>query len=111
MPRSNSRAIPGIRIVLAYSRRSFSRRGRRSDRPAERLLRLTRFHSGAFDDHAIDLGRAGATDVRPCFAFRTQDASGPYQTSGCLMGDHIEGQTWSEWRRFLLTGNAVRATE
>ncbi|WP_294296711.1 hypothetical protein [uncultured Sphingomonas sp.] len=74
-------------------------------------FRPTRFHSGAFDDHATDLGRTGATNGRPCVAFRTQVASGPYQTSGCLMCDHIDGQTWSEWRRFLLTGNAVCATD
>ncbi|KTT69771.1 hypothetical protein [Sphingomonas endophytica] len=64
--------------------------------------------TGAFYEHPIDLGRAGATNGRPCFAFRTQDASGPYQTSGCLVGDHIEGQTWSEGRRFVLTWQATR---
>ncbi|KQS03627.1 hypothetical protein ASG11_04665 [Sphingomonas sp. Leaf357] len=62
--------------------------------------------TGAFYEHPIDLGRAGATNGRPCFAFRTQDASGPYQTSGCLVGDHIEGQTWSEGRHFVLTWRA-----
>lgn len=65
--------------------------------------------TGAFYEHPIDLGRAGATNGRPCFAFRTQDASGPYQTSGCLVGDRIEGQTWSEGRRFVLTWQANRA--
>ncbi len=64
--------------------------------------------TGAFYEHPIELGRAGATNGRPCFAFRTQDASGPYQTSGCLVGDHIEGQTWSEGRRFVLTWQATR---
>ncbi len=67
--------------------------------------------TGAFYEHTIDLGRAGATNRRPCFAFRTQDASGPYQTSGCLVGDHIKGQTWSEGRRFVLTWSAVRAAK
>ncbi|KTT69458.1 hypothetical protein [Sphingomonas endophytica] len=64
--------------------------------------------TGAFYEHPIDLGRAGATNGRPCFSFRTQDASGPYQTSSCLVGDHIEGQTWSEGRRFVLTWQATR---
>ena len=64
--------------------------------------------TGTFYEHPIELGRAGATNGRPCFAFRTQDASGPYQTSGCLVGDHIEGQTWSEGRRFVLTWQATR---
>ena len=67
--------------------------------------------SGTFYEHAIDVGRAGATNGRPCFAFRTQDAAGPYQTSGCLTGDLIKGQTWSEGRRFVLTWTAVRAAK
>ncbi len=64
--------------------------------------------TGTFYERPIDLGHAGATNGRPCFAFRTQDASGPYQTSGCLIGDHIEGQSWSEGRRFVLTWRATR---
>jgi hypothetical protein len=67
--------------------------------------------TGTFYDHAIDLGHAGATNGRPCFAFRTQDGSGPYQTSGCLVGDQVEGQTWSEGRRFVLTWKAVRVAK
>ena len=64
--------------------------------------------AGEFYEHAIEGGRAVSTSGRPCFAFRTSDASGPYQTSGCLVGDHVEGQTWSEGRRFLLTWTARR---
>ena len=65
--------------------------------------------TGEFYEHAIEDGRAGATNRRPCFAFRTSDVSGPYQTSGCLVGDRIEGQTWSEGRNFVLTWTAVQA--
>lgn len=64
--------------------------------------------TGTFYDREIDKGRAGAVSGRACFALRTVDASGPYQTSGCLVGDQIEGQTWSEGRNFLLTWTAVR---
>ena len=64
--------------------------------------------TGEFYEHAIEDGRAVATNGRPCFAFRTSDASGPYQTSGCRVGDRIEGQTWSEGRHFLLTWTARR---
>lgn len=64
--------------------------------------------TGTFYDHEIDAGRASAVSSRSCFALRTADASGPYHTSGCLVGDRIEGQTWSEGRQFLLTWTAVR---
>ncbi|MBB5746284.1 hypothetical protein [Brevundimonas variabilis] len=64
--------------------------------------------TGTFYDHAIDKGRASAVSGRACFAFRTFDDSGAYHTSGCLVGDQIEGQTWSEGRNFLLAWTAVR---
>ena len=64
--------------------------------------------TGSFYEHPIDLGQAGATNDRPCFAFRTHDGTGDYQSSGCLIGDRIEGQTWSEGRRFILTWAATR---
>lgn len=64
--------------------------------------------SGSFYDSEITKGRADAKKGRACFAFTTSDGSAPYQTSGCLAGDRIEGQTWSEGRGFLLTWTAVR---
>lgn len=64
--------------------------------------------TGTFYDREIDNGRAGTVSGRSCLALRTVDASGPYQTAGCLVGDQIEGQTWSEGRNFLLTWTAVR---
>lgn len=67
--------------------------------------------TGEFYQHAIEKGRGGATNGRPCFAFRTSDNSGPYQTSGCLVGERIEGQTWSEGRNFVLTWTAVRTAK
>lgn len=66
--------------------------------------------TGIFYERTIDEGRAGTTSGRPCFAFRTADNSGPYQTSGCLIGDRIDGQTWSEGRNFVLTWTAVRSS-
>ena len=63
---------------------------------------------GDFYDHAIEDGRAFDAKSRACFAFHTSDNSGPYQTSGCRVGDHIEGQSWSEGRHFLLTWTATR---
>lgn len=64
---------------------------------------------GDFYDHAIEDGRAFDAKGPPCFAFHTSDDSGPYQTSGCRVGDHIEGQSWSEGRHFLLTWTATRS--
>ena len=65
--------------------------------------------AGDFYDHAIEDGRAFAAKGRSCFAFHTSDQTGPYQTSGCRVGELIEGQTWSEGRRFLLTWTATKA--
>lgn len=67
--------------------------------------------TGEFYERAIDKGRAIATNGRPCFAFRTQDLSGPYQSSGCLKDGVIEGQTWSEGRGFLLVWTARRTIQ
>ncbi|PZR89014.1 hypothetical protein [Novosphingobium sp. UBA1939] len=64
--------------------------------------------TGRFYEHQIERGRVGATNGRPCFAFRTQDGTGPYHSSGCLIGDRIEGQTWSEGRNFILMWTATR---
>ena len=64
--------------------------------------------AGEFYDSPITSGRADASKGRTCFAFTTMDGSGPYQTAGCLVGDQIEGQTWSEGRTFLLTWTATR---
>lgn len=36
------------------------------------------------------------------------DGVGPYQTSGCLIGDRILGQTWAEHRKFVLNWIAER---
>ena len=63
---------------------------------------------GTFYDSPIAKGRADASKERTCFAFTTSDGSGAYQTAGCLVGDKIEGQTWSEGRGFLLTWTATR---
>jgi hypothetical protein len=67
--------------------------------------------TGEFYEHAIEKGRAGATNGHDCFAFHTSDQSGPYQTSGCLVGNQINGQTWSEGRDFILVWSAVHASK
>jgi hypothetical protein len=64
--------------------------------------------AGSFYDSEIEAGRASASNDRLCFAFRTTDGVGPYHTSGCLVGDRILGQTWSEHRQFVLNWTAVR---
>jgi hypothetical protein len=64
--------------------------------------------TGTFYESAIESGRADASKGRACFAITTSDGSGPYQTAGCLVGDKIEGQTWSPGRGFLLTWTASR---
>ena len=64
--------------------------------------------TGTFYDHPIALGHAGNTRGEPCFAFRTADPSGRYLTTGCLVGDHLQGQTWSEGRHFILPWVATR---
>jgi hypothetical protein len=63
---------------------------------------------GSFYDGDIESGRASASNGRICFAFRTTDGVGPYQTSGCLVGDRIVGQTWAEHRKFVLNWSARR---
>lgn len=63
---------------------------------------------GEFYEHPIESGRAATQKQRSCFSFRTSDRSGPYETSGCLVGGKIEGQTWSEARKFVLPWTAVR---
>lgn len=64
--------------------------------------------SGSFYNSDIIDGRASATNGRTCFAFKTSDGRGLYQTSGCLIADRIVGQSWSEERKFLLNWTAAR---
>lgn len=64
--------------------------------------------TGEFYDHAIEAGSARTLKGRSCCAFHTRDLTGPYQTSGCLIGDHIEGLSWSEGRKFVLPWTATR---
>ena len=63
---------------------------------------------GSFYGSAILSGRAGSGQDRRCIAFRTSDNSGAYQHSGCLEGEVIVGQTWSEGRNFVLPWTATR---
>lgn len=65
--------------------------------------------TGSFYESEIIDGRASAAKNRVCVAFKTTDGSGLYQSSGCLVGDEVVGQTWSEERQFLLAWTAVRA--
>ncbi|HEU4537681.1 MAG TPA: hypothetical protein VFS00_26355 [Polyangiaceae bacterium] len=64
--------------------------------------------TGSFYDSTIEAGRAAVSKGRTCVAFRTSDGKAPYHSSGCLVGERIEGQTWSEGRNFLMTWTAVR---
>nr|WP_209023348.1 hypothetical protein [Sphingomonas jejuensis] len=65
--------------------------------------------TGSFYNSEIEDGLAALSNGRTCFAFRTSDGTAPYQSSGCLVGDRVVGQTWSEGRRFLLAWTADRA--
>ncbi len=66
--------------------------------------------SGTFYGASIASGRASESNGRTCFAFTTADQSGPYQHSGCLKGDAVEGLSWSTGRGFLLAWSAKRQT-
>lgn len=65
--------------------------------------------SGSFYQSDIEAGRWKTDRGRTCVSFRTTDGVGPYHTAACLVGDHVEGQTWAEHRNFLFNWNAARA--
>ena len=65
--------------------------------------------TGDFYNSDILAGRWKTQNGRTCVAFRTTDGAGPYHTSGCLVGDRVEGQTWAEHRNFVFVWNAARA--
>lgn len=64
--------------------------------------------SGDFYESTIEAGRWKTDRGRTCVSFRTTDGVGPYHTAACLVGDHVEGQTWAEHRNFLFNWNAAR---
>ena len=66
--------------------------------------------SGIFYQSDIEAGRWKTDRGRTCVSFRTTDGVGPYHTAACLVGDHVEGQTWAEQRTFLFNWNATRKT-
>lgn len=63
---------------------------------------------GSFYESEILAGRWKTDRGRTCVSFRTTDGAGPYHTAACLVGDHVEGQTWAEHRNFLFNWNAKR---
>jgi len=64
--------------------------------------------SGRFYNSMIEGGRWKTNRGRTCVSFRTSDGVGPYHSSACLRGDHVEGQTWAEHRNFLFNWQATR---
>lgn len=66
--------------------------------------------TGSFYESEILAGRWKTDRGRTCVSFRTTDGVGPYHTAACLVGDHVEGQTWAEQRTFLFNWNATRKT-
>lgn len=66
--------------------------------------------SGDFYESTIEAGRWKAQNGRVCVSFRTTDGTGPYHSAACLVGDHIEGQTWAEHRNFVFVWNAARSS-
>ena len=65
---------------------------------------------GLFYQSDIEAGRWKTDRGRTCISFRTTDGIGPYHTAACLVGNHVEGQTWAEQRKFLFNWNATRKT-
>lgn len=80
-------------------------------RPMHLTLNADGTVTGDFYQSDIEAGRWKRQNGRLCFAFRTTDGVGPYHTSGCAVGDHVEGQTWAEHRNFVFVWNATRPTE
>ena len=65
--------------------------------------------TGMFYRGDIELGLASDNKGAQCFAFTTSDPTGPYHTSGCMTPQgRLEGQTWSEGRKFLMHWIATR---
>ena len=64
--------------------------------------------SGEFYGSPILAGRAGTSQGRTCAAFRTEDGSGPYHHSACLVEGRLVGQSWGEGRGFVLAWTAER---
>ena len=77
-------------------------------RPMELTLAADGTVTGLFYQSPIDTGRWKVDRGRTCVSFRTHDERGPYHTAACLVGDHVEGQTWAEARNFLFNWNAAR---
>lgn len=65
--------------------------------------------TGDFYQSDIQAGRWKAQAGRVCVSFRTTDGAGPYHTTGCLVGDRVEGQTWAEHRDFVFLWSATRS--
>lgn len=76
--------------------------------PMQLELRADGAVVGSFYQSEIEAGRWKTDRGRTCVSFRTTDGMGPYHTAGCLVGDHVEGQTWAEHRNFLFNWNATR---
>ena len=77
-------------------------------RPMVLTLNANGTVSGSFYESEIEAGRWRTARGRTCVSFRTTDGVGPYHTAACLVGDHVEGQTWAEHRNFLFNWNAAR---
>jgi hypothetical protein len=77
-------------------------------RPMHLTLATDGTVTGDFYESTIEAGRWKQQHGRLCVAFRTSDGIGPYHTSACRVGDHVEGQTWAEHRDFVFLWRADR---
>lgn len=77
-------------------------------KPMQLTLNADGTVAGSFYESDIEAGRWKTARGRTCVSFRTTDGVGPYHTAACLVGDHVEGQTWAEHRNFLFNWNATR---
>jgi hypothetical protein len=64
--------------------------------------------TGTFYGTPIENARINTAWGRLHFAFTTSDGSGPYNTTGMLVEDGLEGTTHSLGREFLAVWTAVR---
>ena len=106
-PMALAAAEPGLdgRWVVDLS----SEPGKPYTQPMDLALLADGSVTGSFYNSTIEAGRWKRDRGRLCASFRTTDGVGPYHTAVCLVGDHAEGQTWAEHRRFLFNWGATRA--
>ena len=65
--------------------------------------------TGSFYNSTIEAGRWKRDRGRLCARLPAPPTASARTTPRCAVGDHAEGQTWAEHRRFLFNWGATRA--